>query len=102
MDMPTYLYEYMDALKQIERLSRAGETPQDIADYLNRSRSWTPEEATQWTPELVKEYYPMEERKMNTQAIIRIIEVGAPILVSLVILILKETSGQSEAKPMSR
>lgn len=88
--MPTYLYEYMDALQQIERLGRAGENPQDIADLLNRSKAWLPEEATRWTAELVRKYTKKEEQSMSTQQIMNIVKVAGPIAIALVVAILEE------------
>lgn len=92
MDMPTYLYEYMDALRQIDRWTKQGVDAQLIADRLNAERAWLPEEATRWTAELVRKYTKKEEESMSTQQIMNIVKVAGPIAIALVVAILEEYS----------
>jgi hypothetical protein len=92
MDMPTYLYEYMDALQQIDRWTKQGMSPQVIADRLNAGRAWLPEDCAQWTAELVRKYTKKEERSMSTQQIMNIVKVAGPIAIALVVAILEEYS----------
>lgn len=90
MDMPTYLYEYMDAIQQIDRWTKQGVDAQVIADRLNVELAWTPDDCTEWTAELVRKYTKKEKSSMTTQQIMNIVKVAGPIAIALVVAILEE------------
>ena len=62
MNMPEYLYEYMDCLELIQRLNRCDLPLIGIADVLNRGHFWKPDGCDRWTAKLVQDHLPQSRR----------------------------------------